>query len=496
MTQTSARPPGCFFAIFLILGLILTVVFGYQMVWLPLRVYLFFVQTECVVLDSRLEEHRDADGLTHRPMFHIEYAAAGQLRRTWTYDASGIFSDGAQGHQAALRQFQKGQRYPCWYDPANPDSAVLTRTVSPWSLMVLIPLLFLVIGVVGLLAPRSPPTRAEAQQAQSLTGAQTGILLRVLGLFFGGFIAAAAVSIALVMTFAGKAPFWMIPVLFFGPFVVYILVLTRFVTPLFNRWKRAMPSPERAAAASLAQPDSTPDQELGRAVVLQETDDWPTIPAGDDLPAGRQLTFQLTSDSHPGCFLVGAFLLACFWNGIVSVFLFQVIAGHQKGRPDWFLTLFLIPFLVVGVVLLGVVLFALYCLLTRLLAGHLRVELASHPLQAGDSCHFLVEQVGLVGLRQVRLVLKCVESAKYTAGTSTSTATKEVFRTEVAGPAPHLAEGLRGTLIVPPGVMHSFQGKHNSITWKLEVNGWVAGLLPHAQEYPVVVRPACGEPHS
>ena len=42
--------------------------------------------------------------------------------------------------------------------------------------------------------------------------------------------------------------------------------------------------------------------------------------------------------------LIGITCMAVFWNGIVSVFVWQVIESWRSGHADWFLTLFMIPF--------------------------------------------------------------------------------------------------------------------------------------------------------
>ncbi|HOP98860.1 MAG TPA: DUF3592 domain-containing protein, partial [Verrucomicrobiota bacterium] len=45
--------------------------------------------------------------------------------------------------------------------------------------------------------------------------------------------------------------------------------------------------------------------------------------------------------------------VALFWNGIVSVFLTQVVQSWRRGDPEWFLTLFMVPFVVVGLGFIG-----------------------------------------------------------------------------------------------------------------------------------------------
>jgi hypothetical protein len=166
MTQADRRIPGCLFVASLLLGLFLTAVLGYSMIYLPLRVNLSYVETSCVVLDKRLDQNVDEDGLTTRPLFYIEYNAAGLLRRVWTYDASGISSNMHDANLAILKRFEKGQHCTCWYDPDDPDRAVLTRSFSWWGLMVLVSLTLTGIGAGGLIRNRRPRATSPAEPSQ------------------------------------------------------------------------------------------------------------------------------------------------------------------------------------------------------------------------------------------------------------------------------------------------------------------------------------------
>ncbi|HSL81811.1 MAG TPA: DUF3592 domain-containing protein, partial [Thermoanaerobaculia bacterium] len=49
---------------------------------------------------------------------------------------------------------------------------------------------------------------------------------------------------------------------------------------------------------------------------------------------------------------VGATFIALFWNGIVGVFVWQAWEGWRAGSPDGCLTLFILPFLLIGLLLL------------------------------------------------------------------------------------------------------------------------------------------------
>jgi hypothetical protein len=487
MTHPGNRLPGCVFVLFLLFGLAGTGLTAAFMVWPVVWARLAYAETSCVVLDKKLEETRDSEGQpSYKALVHIEYTVAGVPHRAWTSDAIGIATNVRSEHESFLGQFQKGQRYPCWYDPSRPDRAVLSLRFSWWGLFVLLPLVFVGIGVGGLIAnQRSPATRPMISDP-ALRAARWGPVARFLRVFLGGFVVSAIVSFGLVFgCIRWGAPFWLIPLLFFAPFIAYMVVVGVAGTRLAARMKRTMPTPERAAAemATLHDQDEKPGAEAGEA--------WPTVPDLKRPPRdGQLLAYQLDSSSSPfGC-LLGAFAIAAFWNGIVSVFVVLVVSDFVAGKPNWGLALFLVPFVLIGLVLLGVVLVAAWHLVVSLLTGRVRVEIAAYRLRPGESYRFLVEQSGLLGLRQVQLTLVCSESATYTHGTSTQTESKEVCRAKVAGPAAGLEGGLRGSLTVPDEAMHSFEAPHNKITWQLEVSGRAGGFLPYDAVYPVIVLPA------
>lgn len=152
--STSSKPSVWPYLGFLIVGLLCTGGFGYVMIWRPLRVNLFYVETTCVVLDKKLVQGNSDGQATAKPLIHIAYEVDGRIRQAWTYDSSGIADNLHDSNMAILAQFPKGQHCPCWYDPDDPDSAVLTRSFSLWSLMLLIPLAFTTIGAGGLIYSR------------------------------------------------------------------------------------------------------------------------------------------------------------------------------------------------------------------------------------------------------------------------------------------------------------------------------------------------------
>ena len=184
----------------------------------------------------------------------------------------------------------------------------------------------------------------------------------------------------------------------------------------------------------------------------------------------------------------GGVLVAAFWNGIVSVFLWQVIKSFQRHRPEWFLTIFLIPFVVVGLVLLGVV---GYCFL-QLFAPGVKLRLSAAAVPLGGSADLEWEITGHASrIRKLRIWLEGREQATYRRGTTTST-DKSTFATlELASASlwSDIRHG-RARLAIPADTMHSFKSDNNQIVWTLHVHGDIAFYPDVKDEFTITVLPA------
>ncbi|MCX8038738.1 MAG: DUF3592 domain-containing protein, partial [Candidatus Sumerlaeia bacterium] len=77
---------------------------------------------------------------------------------------------------------------------------------------------------------------------------------------------------------------------------------------------------------------------------------------------------------------VGMAILALIWNGICSFLFADVAAGWQKGHPNYFETLFAIPFLLVGLALIGGGLYFLLAMFNPW--PRIRLSTAAAPLGA------------------------------------------------------------------------------------------------------------------
>jgi len=302
---------------------------------------------------------------------------------------------------------------------------------------------------------------------------------RVVVPFLGAFGVVGALSIGgVIAAHVLGAPGWAIPVVFFAPAVLLSVFAWPYLKGLPERMKRAAPSPEKAAVVA-PEPIAVPT----------DPDAFPTVPADPSYP-GRTLARRLPpADLNAGCACVGVLGVALFWNGIVSVFVWQAVAALLRGNPEWFLMVFLIPFVLIGLVLVVVGVVAAGVWLIAMLTGVVTVEVDAHPFEPGGTYRGRVAQTGLCRLRKVGVALVCTESATYQSGTTESTAHCEAAKELAELPEPLPAAPTDFTLTVPAGAMHSFAAKKNAVSWKVSVWGRVLCVLPYGRVFEVVVRP-------
>ncbi len=178
--------------------------------------------------------------------------------------------------------------------------------------------------------------------------------------------------------------------------------------------------------------------------------------------------------------------ISLFWNGIISVFLWEAASSWRRGQGDWFLTLFMIPFVLVG---LGLVVACIRAFLF-LLASRLHITLNPGSLfcgkPSGMSWRF---SGGITQPENLLLYLEGMEEAKYRQGTSTHTAHNVFYREELLR-ANSTIEASTGNVLVnaPPDLPPSFDATNNKILWKISAR-YKVPLLPDGKEdFPVTLK--------
>ncbi len=185
--------------------------------------------------------------------------------------------------------------------------------------------------------------------------------------------------------------------------------------------------------------------------------------------------------------LFGAILFALFWNGIVSVFLYHVVDDWRHGRHDWFLALFLVPFVLVGLAAIGAIVYFFLALFNPRPVLTLR---PSSP-RLGEEIHLEWRFRGSRSrIRTLAIVLEGQEEATYRRGTTTHT-DKEVFCRIRLADAEHdvgISHGsARGR--IPDDTMHSFEGTNNKVVWAILVSGDIPHWPDVNDRFPIQVRP-------
>jgi hypothetical protein len=180
-------------------------------------------------------------------------------------------------------------------------------------------------------------------------------------------------------------------------------------------------------------------------------------------------------------------VFAVVWNGIMSVFVWQAVQSWLEGPPNWFLTIFLIPFVLIGIASIVNVPYQL------LVFFNPRPILTLHPgaPRLGESVELTwrIEHRAKV-ISSLEIEVKGREEADYTRGTSTYTDKDTFARIPVAQPT-HRTELTKGyaAFDIPADSMHSFKSDNNRIIWSIQVKGGIKFWPDINDEYEITVRP-------
>lgn len=183
--------------------------------------------------------------------------------------------------------------------------------------------------------------------------------------------------------------------------------------------------------------------------------------------------------------LVGIILVAAFWNGIVFFVLSQELQGGFHLSCG---TLFLIPFVLIGLAMLPGIPYYFLALFNP------RPEVVLHAtrLRLGDSCQISWSWTGAARrISRLRLVLEGGEEATYRRGTDTTTRKEAFARIEVLDTpdATRIAQG-SAALEIPSDTMHSFDGGNNRIVWELQLKGEIGRWPDVLEDHELVIEPA------
>ncbi len=270
------------------------------------------------------------------------------------------------------------------------------------------------------------------------------------------------------------------------PVALILFGALRVVSELF-RWNA---SPERLSQPRWLVPGSTTTEVItGHPGV-----EYPTLPRDDNITnsPGTHLAYRLPINISSWVMLAAVFSVTLFWNGTLLVFVVFCIRDWVQGNGSWFLTIFLIPFALLGLLMI-VLLFR--AALVTLGVGPTHVEISKHPWRAGGEYEIWFSQSGKLTLQHFIVELVCEESVTYRQGTDTRTERSIVHRQTlferrdfVIPEGEPLAEKV--LCRIPPTAMHSFAAASNEIQWKIMVRADIVAWPNFERSYSVIVQPA------
>lgn len=531
-----------FFGIFLAMGLLFVVILVGETTrdlatwrWDP---------TPCTILTSIVEQTEGDNPYTA----DITYAYSVEGRE---YVGSHVTRshDGSSNYEKAQRRvltYPAGSRATCFVNPARPEDAVLERAV-PWvALMILLPLVFVAVGAGGLYVVWRKARTRDSTGTESISRQAGGARGRHVALAVGwlfiviGLVIFAAVFLRPAVRLVGASSWvetpcrvvssavrshasddgttYSVDILYEYETAGHRLRSNRFgfldVSSSGYDGKRAIVDryPPGAEATCWVDPDDPAMAVLDRSFQLiyllglfplvfvvigwalvahmrkQARPLSPVATTADDIEAtAASVPVELEPQVSPLGKLVAMVLFACIWNGIVSVFVWQVVQGWSSGHPDWMLTVFMVPFVLVGLALIVGVGYTTLALVNP--RPHLRLTPGRPRL--GDQLRVEWRFSGRISrIRRLHIVLKGREEATYQRGTDTVTDEKVFAAYDVVDTANDWEIG-RGVaeVVAPEDGMHSFEATHNKIVWTLEVEGEIRRWPDVDDAFPITILP-------
>lgn len=373
-----------FFGLFTLVGGILTVV----IVGRPVMKYFGaknWPETPCEIVSSSVRSHSSSKGgTTYSVDITYRYKVRGRETQSETYSIMSGSSSGRASKERVVAQYPVGSQAVCYVNPEDPTDALLSRELTPWLLIGLIPGLFLVVGVVGLVSTARSSLR--------------------------GF-------------------------------------LNRSGTPILPGVSSTVissPLPAFSAGPQVLNPQYSPLAKLG-----------------------------------------GAIFIALFWNGIVGVFVSFAVGSIVERKPEWFLIIFLIPFVLIGLLLIGMVISTFL----NLFNPRVRLTVNSRTLPLGgrlDASWLFTSSASRI--QRFKLTLEGREETTHGSGKNRRTERK-VFATlpliDTTDPR-QIAEG-RASVEVPDDQKHSEDEGYRKIIWALKASGEIPRYPDFEEEYEVAV---------
>ena len=419
---------------FTIGGIIGFIVVFFWMIMPQWRFFNEYQKTQCTVVGLDVVNKSNTD--LYRPQVRIQYTAPTPILSDksgktilkkydiCTYDFntlrnSGYFYQKSEAFKL-LKAFKIGGKYVCWYDPHNPQKAVLFYNWS-WT------------NITILIVP---------------------ISLFLLGL---------------------------------GPLIHLYLYRTghsrAIADPLSSSLQNG-PSDNREELSS----ENASDKQSSE--IVKQFPCSPSIRNIIDSP-GVKMKYRLPLENTPIGSL-GVILLLCIAWGVLCIACVSVaLGGFLDRRPDWVLTGFILPFVLIWI---GLLFYFIRNLQVATSVSPTLMEINDAPLHPGQTTTALLIQMGGHYIFKLDVNLVCEEEAVFSYGTDIRSEKTVVYRSNLLSEKDFnivIDERFERTFefTIPQDAMHSFDSPHNRISWRLEVCGEAENRPPFVRNFVLVVIP-------
>jgi hypothetical protein len=534
-----------FFLFFLGMGLLFVVfilveTYRHTMVW-------FWPEAPCTVISSGVEE-TGSDGEPYRPVVLFEYRVDGRAYQSRSVTRSESTSSSYDRARRPADRYPPGSNATCRVNPDTPGEAVLERRI-PWiGLVVFFPLIFVAIGGGGIYAMwkgapklgRSTGVESISQRARGMKNVGRKVELGV-GIIFTLVGGSLTVFLLILPAYRLVAALDWVET----PATVESSVVRSWSTDDGTSYRADVLYEYSAGGRSWRSnrrgffPMSSSDYDDSRSVVdrhpagssivcyVDPSDPsrsvldrglrpvyliglFPTIfllagvgltmhalrsrPAAAPRSRGPEIEAEPTEASQilepeagPISKVVGMIIVAAIWNGIVSIFVWQVVKGFTTDKPEWFLTVFLIPFVLIGLALI----FGIFYTFLAAFNPRPRITISPPSPRLGTRLRVDWEFSGRAGrIDRLEITLEGHEKATYRRGTDTHT-DREAFASFDLVRTPNDWEIARGSaeVAIPEDTMHSFSTDNSGVVWSLYVHGDVPRWPDVMETFDVEIRP-------
>lgn len=172
-SRNSRTSPVWFFAIFTLFGIVfIAVSFPARELWNARH----WIETPCTIVESHVQRHSGSKGSTYSAEVTYTYEVAGRKYTGTRFQFMKMSSSGHGGRAAMLAQYPQGKQAVCYVNPDAASDSVLVRGLTKDAWFETIPVIFLIIGVWGMVwsirsrnkipaASRLPWQKGNAMQA-------------------------------------------------------------------------------------------------------------------------------------------------------------------------------------------------------------------------------------------------------------------------------------------------------------------------------------------